>query len=543
MEPTTSGEHWIDKLARRVEAELRRRGKREYVFNGGLSVSGIQHIGRLRGEVLIPEAVRRVLERRGYRVRQLITVYTQDPWKGKKPQREQFRDPEEARRYVGWPLIRVPDPEGCHSNWVDHFWSDFGPYLDEFTDGKIEVVITTDLYRGALREYIVSRILPIREKIREIINKYRGRKPYPEGWIPIEPICEKCGRIDRTVALSVEGYRVKYKCLNCGHTGEVDISDGKLNWRLEWASIWDILRVDFEPYGKDHATPGGSRDSCVDLAVNALGFEPPIGEWYEWVSIRASGRTVDMTSSGFVGITPREWLEIAHPQILRFLYFYVHPHKKVVVDLSRIPSYYEQYYRAERIYFGAERASSPEEASYLARTYELSHPKEPPHALPLQVPYTHASILAQLLGPDNLDGAIERLRRTGHIRGDPDNYSRKWLSGLLRRSYNWTLRYGPESMRFSIVKEPAPEVLAGLKYREIFCRLSTALTQLDEWNEEAIKNAMIEATRDMKSRDRREFYKEFYLLFIGRPQGPRAAPLLSLLPKKFVLDRLSIACG
>jgi hypothetical protein len=37
---------------------------------------------------------------------------------------------------VGWPLIRVPDPKGCHSNWVEHYWEDFGGYLDKFTDGN-----------------------------------------------------------------------------------------------------------------------------------------------------------------------------------------------------------------------------------------------------------------------------------------------------------------------------------------------------------------------------------------------------------------------
>jgi len=537
-----SSVHWVDELAARVEDFLRKRGKKEYVFNGGLSVSGLQHIGRLRGEVLIPEAVRRILEEKGYRIKQLITVYTQDPWKGKRAQREQFSDPEEAKKYVGWPLIRVPDPKGCHPNWVDHYWSDFGPYLPEFTDGRIEIVTTTDLYRGPLKELILREILPLRDKIREIINKYRGRKPYPENWIPIEPICEKCGRIDKTEAIEVSGTRVRYRCKHCGHVGETDISESKLNWRLEWASIWKVLGVDFEPYGKDHATPGGSRDSCVDLAVNVLGFEPPLGEWYEWVSIRINGRSADMSSSGFTGITPREWLEIAHPQILRFLYFLTHPHRKVVIDLSRIPQYYDQYYRAERIYFGAEEAADQNEARYLSRTYELSHPREPPSKLPVQVPFMHASILAQLLGPENLDLAVDRLRRTGHVKGELDDYSREWLRGLLRRSYNWTLRYGPDSARFKILESAPRDALSSFKYREYLCRLADELEKLPDWSEDSIKQAMIRATEGLSGKERREFYREFYMLFTGKPYGPRAAPLVSLLPKDFVVERLREAC-
>ncbi|MCE4625260.1 MAG: lysine--tRNA ligase [Desulfurococcales archaeon] len=534
--------HWLDKLASDVEEFLKGRGKSVYVFNGGLSVSGLQHIGRLRGEILIPEAVRRVLESRGYKIRQLITIYTQDPWKGKRAQREQFSDPQEARKYIGWPLIRVPDPKGCHDNWVEHYWADFGPYLPEFTDGKIEAVTTTELYKGVLRDFILKEILPKRKIIRDIINKYRGRKPYPENWIPVEPICQKCGRIDTTVALEIKDGKVRYRCRNCGYEGWRDLSEGKLNWRLEWASIWRVLDVDFEPYGKDHATPGGSRDSCVDLARNALGFEPPTGEWYEWVSIREKGRSADMSSSGFTGITPREWLEVAHPQILRFLYFYTHPHKKVVVDLNSIPNYYDQYYRAERVYFGLEEVEDCWEREYLRRTYELSHPRDPPSSLPIQVPYLHASILAQLLGPENLEAAIERLRRTGHVKGSMDSYSRLWLEGLLKKSYTWVMKYGPEQARVEILEELDPNLLASLRYRDILCRLATMLEGLEEWNENLIKDTMIEATRDLTGRERREFYKEFYKLFTGKPYGPRAAPLLSLLPKEFVVTRLSQAC-
>ncbi len=535
--------HWVDKLADELEQRLRKRNKQVYVFNGGLSVSGVQHIGRLRGEILLPETLRRILEKRGLKIKQLLTLYTQDPWKGKASQRSAFKDPDKAKEYTGRPLVSVPDPYGCHENWVEHYWSDFGPYLSEFTDGKIEVVTTTDLYRSKFRDFIMNVVLPKKDEFRNVINKYRGRKPYPEDWIPVEPICEKCGRIDKTVAISVEeNGRVRYRCKYCGHEGVTDVSNSKLNWRIEWAGIWYILGVDFEPYGKDHATPGGSRDSCVDLAVNVIGFQPPEGEWYEWVSIREKGQSRDMTSSGFVGITPKEWLEIAHPQILRFLYFFTHPHKKLIVDLDQIPQYYESYYRAERIYFGIESLNDKEQEEYLKRTYELSHPREPPEKLPLQVPYTHASILAQLVGPTNIEEAVERLKKTGHIKEDLDNYSRGWLQSLLIRSYNWVEKYGGERYRVQILANVPGELLNSLEYRELLCQLGEELDKLSEWTEEKIKDTMISVTSSINSGERKRFYREFYLLFTGRNSGPRAAPLLSLLKKDFVIARLRLAC-
>ncbi len=525
--------HWLDQLVDRLEEKLRSRGKEVLILNGGLSVSGVQHIGRLRGEVLLVEAVRRELERRGYKARQLLTLYTQDPWKGKESQLSAFKDGS-GSRYVGWPLYRVPDPEGCHESWVDHYWSDFGPYLDDFTDGRVEVVTTTSLYRGPFKPFM-RRVIELREEVRRVVNKYRGRKPYPEGWIPIEPRCEACGRIDTTEALEVlEGDRVRYRCRNCGHEGVAGFEDSKLNWRIEWTGVWNVLQVDFEPYGKDHATPGGSRDSCVDLAVNVFKFQPPEGEWYEWVAIRLGGREADMSSSGFTGITPREWLEVAHPQILRFLYFNTHPHRKVVIDMAEIPRYYEWYYRAERIYFGAEEGSSVE-----ARSYELSHPKSPPERLPAQVGYTHAAILAQIIPEDRLpDEAIRRLQRTGHLPREPDEYSLRWARELIEKAGRWARLYAPSGLRITLPREPPVEAYELIEDRERLARLASLLEGLEEWSEEAIKQALIEFGSGMDRGERRRFYRDFYLALLGRPEGPRAAPLLALLPREWVVDRL-----
>ena len=532
--------HWIDKLADELEERLREKGKDTLVFNGGLSVSGAQHIGRLRGEVLLVEALRRILERRGYRVRQLLTIYTQDPWKGKEEQRRVFPDPEEARKYTGWPLIRVPDPRGCHANWVEHFWSDFGPYLEYFTDGKIEVVFTHELYKGPLAEFALLAV-KLREKVRKVINKYRGRKPYPKDWIPLEPRCQACGRIDSTEALEVdfERGRVRYRCQHCGHEGWAPLHDSKLNWRLEWTGVWKVLSVDFEPYGKDHATPGGSRDSCVDLAVNVFGFKPPEGMWYEWVALRLDGREMDMTSSGFIALTPREWLEVAHPQILRFLYFYHKPQRRIVIDLREIPNYYEMYYKAERIYFGVDTTGNEEEDAYLARTYELSHPRRVPDRLPSQPPYGHAAILAQII-PENLlpQEALRRLQRTGHLSREPDEYSLEWAKSLIERAGRWAKRYAPRHLRVEIPKEPPREVYGRIKDPARLERLASQLETLEEWSERAIKDLLLHFGEGMTARERREFYRDLYLALLGRPEGPRAAPLLSLLPREWVVERL-----
>ncbi|MEB3774130.1 MAG: lysine--tRNA ligase, partial [Desulfurococcales archaeon] len=368
-----------------------------------------------------------------------------------------------------------------------------------------------------------------------IRDRYRGRRPYPEGWMPVEPICGGCGRIDTTEAVEVlDGDRVRYRCKSCGYEGVAGFEDSKLNWRIEWVGVWKVLGVDFEPYGKDHATPGGSRDSCVDLAVNVFNFKPPEGEWYEWVALKVGGREADMSSSGFTGITPREWLEVAHPQILRFLYFNTHPHRKIVIDMAEVPRYYEWYYRAERIYFGLEEGSSVE-----ARSYELSHPREPPERPPAQVGYTHAAILAQIIPEDLLPGeALRRLKRTGHLPEDPDDYSLRWVEELIVKAGRWARRYAPESLRISLPEEPPREAYKDISDPQALSRLADVLEGLSEWREDVIKQALIEYGSGMDKKGRRRFYRDFYLAILGRPEGPRAAPLLALLPREWVVERL-----
>ena len=157
--------HWIDELADKLYENFKKRGKNIIIFNSGLSVSGLQHVGRLRGEIIIPEVLRKLLQSRGLVVKQYLTLYTQDSWKAKEAQIKKFR--ENGAKYAGWPLIKVPDPEGCHSNWVEHYWKDFGPFIGEFTDGEIEVVTTTELYKTKLKEF-AKLVFENREKVRNI---------------------------------------------------------------------------------------------------------------------------------------------------------------------------------------------------------------------------------------------------------------------------------------------------------------------------------------------------------------------------------------
>ncbi len=531
--------HWVEELAEKV-AKRHRGGV--FTGNGGLSVSGLQHVGRLRGEVTLVDTLLRILEEKGLETRHMLTLYTMDAWKGKEAQLRQFSDPEEAKNYVGWPLYAVPDPHGCHESWVEHYWEDFGGVLDRFAR-NVEVVTTKELYESnpRMKEFVSLSVGKHREKIVETINKYRGEKKLPKNYIPFQPVCEKCGRIDTTEALEVDlkNYRVKYRCRHCGHEGWQSLEKGKLNWRVEWVGVWYTLKVDFEPYGKDHATPGGSRDSCVDLAENIYGFAPPSGTAYEWVGYRVRGKDMgDMGSSDFIGFTPREWVEVAEPEVLRYLYLSAPPMRRIVLSLEEVPRYYDVFDKAERVYYGLEEVEDSENVS---KSYRYAYLSAPPPNPPFQLRYLHAVILSQLLpgGGEDIDEVIKRLRETKQLRGSLTEYDLKRIKTRIRLAKRWLEKYAPSYYRIHLVEEPPIESLKEVVDSDVEAllqQLYESLSRLDTWDEASIKEAMM-GLKKTRSLERRMF-KALYLGFFGKPYGPRIAPYLAMLNREAVLQRI-----
>ncbi len=249
-----------------------------------------------------------------------------------------------------------------------------------------------------------------------------------------------------------------------------------------------------------------------------------------------------MGSSDFIGFTPKEWLEVATPELMRFLVLKTPPMRKLVLSLREIPLYYDLYFKAERIYYGAESTGKEDEDLLLKRSYELSYVRgRPPERLPVQVGYTHLAILSQVVPREKWETeAIKRLQRSGHIAATPSRFDIDRVLNLLPRANNWTIKYAPDHYKITIVQEVSKESIGKIprEYQELIVELGKRLDSIEEWNEESIKSTMIEFTRGWSAQKRREFYKYIYMLFTGRDSGPRVAPLFSLLPKEFVVRRL-----
>ena len=526
--------HWFDALLDEVRGFVE--PKRDVVINGGLSVSGLQHVGRLRGEIVLSHCLARGLRDEGRHVTQGLVQYTQDQWKGKEWQLSQFPG-DSGKPYVGQRLIDVPDPHGCHANWVDHYWDEFAAYLELYGPGT-RVTSTTELYRHAEMKALVAELAAKSEEVRAVVNKYRARKPYPAGWIPFEPYCNVCHRVGNAKAIRINGTTsAEYEC-ECGDTGTSNLELGKLNWRLEWPAIWKVLHVDVEPFGKDHAAPGGSRDSCKEIAQSLMAFTPPFGIPYEWVGYGEKGVDKgDMGSSDAIGFGPSVWAAVGDPEVLRYTYLLAPPSRRIVLDLTKADAYHDAFDAGERAHYGGGKT---EEEQLHARTYLLAAVLPVPAGAPYSLPYRHAAFLSQIAPEeDRLPWVVRRLMDTRVLNRELTPEEQGRITRRLAQARTWVERYAPEN-RVVLLEALTEAVRAQLTSQDReSLSLFAAKAEAANWNEDAIKEAMVTLTKGEKlpvitSR----FFRNLYLVLLGTERGPRAAPFLAVLHKDFVLERL-----
>lgn len=528
-------QHWADKIADEIIEE--RGDKSRYVFNCGMSISGMMHIGNLRGELVLNNTVQKVLNEEGKNTDFKGIYYTQDRFKGKESQLNEFDDPQEAEKYVGMRLIDVPDPFGCHENWVEHYNSESHPYLKEFGI-DVDAITTTEFYKMEGTKKLIKRFLRNKDRVRKVVNRFRDRNPYSEDWIPYDALCEECSRIDKTKTLDfdLDEEEVKYYCEECGSEGWSSMEEGKLAWRLEWAALWHVLDVDFEPYGKDHATPGGSRDSCVALCEE-FDLNYPAGFGFNWVYLKDDGDIVgEMTSSGKVGLTIKDFLNFSEPEVLNYLYISTKPMKEIYFDPKELPTYYRRFDRAEEIYFGERDARSEKREKNIKRDYELSV-IEVADEKPVR-PSFEACIYVVQLSNDN-DKALQMLRKMDELPENVSSDARETALNRLERARNWINVYGSEDYLIDIMDEVSEEVFESLSDEQIEVLKSLRDVVSTENLEASELQQKIYELKDDHDISAGDVFGAIYLVLLGKDSGPRAGQLIKAVGEEKVLDLLN----
>ena len=480
----------IPDWAERVAETL---GEGPHVVVTGISPSGDIH--NLR-EVLVAEAVANALRARGAEVRFIFHADTIDPLRKIAP-----GIPERFEEYIGHSLSRVPDPEGCHASYAEHFLVPFEEALAEM-EMDIEVLRSHELYESGVYTGAIREAIEHTDELRSILQEVSGRK-MPEHWSPFLPRAAS-GKL--TGARVLEHVPEENKVVYVDEDGWEDGADysrgeGKLGWRVELAARWKALGATFEPFGKDHTSRGGSTETADRMAREVFDYPVPGRYEYEWISIKGKGA---MSSSKGIVLLPKDLLRIMPPNALRKMMLGRDPSRAIELDLEGgFPRFMDEY-----------RAESGE-----------------PY-----VPFTHLVTVAQTVGNDT-DAAAEMLRRGGYEEASEDKDK---LAQDLRYARNWAEEWGPESMRLGLL-DPAgsEEMAAGLddEQREYLREVSGRLRA--EMDGEAIQDVLYSTAIERGLGPKRAF-SAVYKVLLGKSSGPKAGPFIAGLTLDQVRERFPV---
>ncbi len=470
-------------------------GPGPHVVVSGISVSGNIHAGNLR-EVLVAEAVATALRKRGEEVRFIFHADTIDPLRKIAP-----GIPEHYEEYIGHSLSRVPDPEGCHASYAEHFLVPFEEALREM-EMDIEVLRSHALYERGVYTDVTREAIEHTDGLRQILQDVTNRK-MPENWSPYLPrassgkltglrVLEHLPEQTSVVFADEDGFE---------EAADYSKGEGKLGWRVELAARWKALGVTFEPFGKDHTTSGGSTETADRMAREVFHYPVPGRYQYEWIGLKGRG---DMSSSRGIVLLPKDLLKIMPPGAVRRIILGRDPSRRFDIDLEGgFPRFMDEY-RAE--------AGEP------------------------FVPFNHLVVVAQTVGGD-ADAAAEMLRRGGYAEAAEDHEK---LARDLSYARNWAERWAPDSMRLGLLDPgESREAAAGLDdeqrayLREVSEKLASGM------DGEAVQDLLYSTAIERGLKPKRAF-AAVYRVLLGKTSGPKAGPFIAGLPPEQVRERLSV---
>jgi lysyl-tRNA synthetase class 1 len=471
-------------------------GEGPHVVVTGISTSGHIHVGNLR-EVLVGEAVANALRARGEEVRFVFHADTIDPLRKIAP-----GIPERFEEFIGHSLSRVPDPEGCHLSYAEHFLAPFEEALREM-EMDIEVLRSHELYEDGVYTEVTREAIDHTEELREILQKVTGRK-MPEHWSPYLPRSAETGKLTghRILEHVPEANKVVFEDED-GFEEAADYSrgEGKLGWRVELAARWKALGVTFEPFGKDHTTSGGSTETADRMAREVFHYPVPGRYEYEWIGIKGRG---DMSSSRGIVLLPKDLLRIMPPDALRRMVLGRDPSRRSDLELGEgFPRFMDEY-----------RAETGEPF----------------------VPFTHLVTVAQTVGED-VGAAAEMLRRGGYEEAARD---KEKLAQDLAYARNWVEEWAPESMRLRLlsVKE-AREAARDLDDEQRAYLAAVAEKLSLEMSGDEVQDLLYSTVVERGLKPKKAF-AAVYTVLLGKKSGPKAGPFIAGLPFEMVRERFLV---
>jgi lysyl-tRNA synthetase class 1 len=499
---------WLTSIVDELE---KRHPSGELLVSSGGSPSGTYHLGHLR-ELIIADAVLLELKKRNRQARHIYFSDDLDAFR-KVP----VNVPQEYEKYLGKSLCDIPAPDGSDKSYADYFLQDLID-VSKTLGLDVEFIQSYKKYRSGFFETAIEKALGHAAKIREVLETVSGHK-LGEEWSPIQINEEGYLKKRQFVGIDVSAKSISYLDKD-GKEQAISYTNGdvKLDWRIDWPARWWLLGVNIEPFGRDHATKGGSYDTGVEIARQVFEIEPPLPVPYDFVNL--AGDTKKMSASKGTGLDAVGVTKVLPPEIIRFFM------------LRSAPS--------KRLYFDPENGVS-QLIDEFAEQLEKD-PKNPIFDFVLnnlkptisKVPFSHlvASYQAALKDPNK---TLEIIRRTEHAHVVDEDES--VIKNELKYIDGWLKHWAPEDVKFELLEKVNTDELTDDQTRFLDTLSSVVEKVPENADGEWFHKAIYDARGGLEPK---EAFVTLYQVVIGKNAGPRAGWFLSILPRDWLVKRLRL---
>jgi lysyl-tRNA synthetase class 1 len=504
---------WIDDVVSAAQT-LRQEG--EVIVSSGASPSGTYHFGHLR-ELVTCDAIVMALQRAGRQAKHIHVVDDLDALR-KIP----VNIPAEYEQFLGMPLCDVPAPDGSERSYAAFFVE---PFIDAVRaiGVDVEVIYASERYRSGFYVPAIERALDRIAEAKRSLEEISGRQ-LDEHWTPVQIM--KDGRLKNRSYVGIDTEKkVVFYSDEAGIQQEAryDTGEVKIDWRLDWPGRWWLMQVAVEPFGRDHATKGGSYDTGVAISRSVYGNEPPVPVPYDFIN--RTGDTKKMSASKGTGVHAHEVTQTLPAEVIRYFMLRYAPSKRLFFDehatLMKLVDDFSALLSKEN------KTEQEQELVYLCTA-------RVPETIISKVPFTLLVDTYQAALRDT-ERALEIIGRTEYkeIAKAQKEIIIKELAFIGR----WLEMWAPDEVKFQLAESVDASTFSE-EERAFFTALAEDIRHAPEdasgeWFHQAIYGYKERAGLAPK-----QLFSALYRLIIGKTSGPRAGWFLSILPREWLYGRL-----
>lgn len=506
---------WLNKIVDELESS---HPKGEIVVSSGVSPSGAYHVGTLR-EVMTAEVIMRELRRRGRTSRHIHVSDDLDVFR-KVP----IGLPESYEQYLGVPLCDTPAPDGSNQSYADFYLSEL-PHISKGLHLDMEFIRASQKYREGFFVTAIEEALLHIDDVREILVKVSGRE-LDDNWSPVQVMEGKYLKNRKFLSIDTDAKELKYLGSN-GETQVIGYSDGKvkLNWRIDWPARWSLLGVNAEPFGRDHATKGGSYDTGKEIVKDVFGTEAPYPIPYNFIN--KTGQTKKMSKSGGDTITAAQLLKLLPPEIVWYFMLRFSPEKQLFFDEG--PTLIRLFDEFSELIAKPNKTEGEQQLLDLC-TFGVEE------RTVSNIPFSHLVANYQAALKD-ADKTIDLISLTEHA--ETAKADRDIIIKELEFIDAWLQRSAPEDVKFELLDKVRSEDFT-LEEKQFLSSLSAKIKEAPEDADGEWFHLAIYSFKDKNGLSGKQLFNVLYRVLIGRTSGPRAGWFLSILPRDWLISRLNL---